>query len=39
MNVKLTRLSVALAAMASLFLVSGIAVLSHPEGNDTEWTD
>lgn len=39
MNAKKTRISYLLAAMASLFLVTGIAVLSHPEGTDTEWID
>ena len=39
MNVNLTRVSYALAAMASICLVTGIEVLSHPEGADTEWID
>lgn len=39
MNAKKTRMSYTLAALASLFLVTGIAVLSYPEGTDTEWID
>ena len=39
MNAKKTHISYALAAMASLFLVTGIAVLSFPEGTETEWRD
>jgi hypothetical protein len=36
---KLKRMSYAFIAMAGICFISGITVLSHPEGNETEWTD
>lgn len=39
MNAKLKRMSYTFVAMASICFVTGIAVLSHAEGTETEWTD
>lgn len=33
------RMAYTFIAMAGLCFISGITVLSHPEGTDTEWTD
>lgn len=39
MNVKLKRMSYTFIAVASICFVTGIAVLSQPEGDETAWTD
>ena len=39
MNAKLKRMSYTFVAMASICFVTGIAVLSHEEGTETEWID
>lgn len=39
MNAKLKRVTYAFVAMASICFISGIAVLSHTEGDETVWTD
>lgn len=39
MNTKLKRMSYTFAAVASICFVTGIAVLSQPEGDETVWTD
>lgn len=39
MNVKLKRMSYTFMAVASICFVTGIAVLSHTEGDETVWTD
>lgn len=36
---KVTKMAYAFIAMASICFISGITVLSHPEGTGTEWTD
>lgn len=36
---KMKRIAYTFIAMAGLCFISGITVLSHPEGTDTEWTD
>ena len=35
----LTRMTYALVLAASMCFVTGIAVLSHTEGDETEWID
>lgn len=39
MNANLKRISYTFVAMASICFVTGIAVLSHTEGDETEWID
>nr|DAV24939.1 MAG TPA: hypothetical protein [Bacteriophage sp.] len=39
MNKKLKRISYTFVAMASICFATGIAVLSHTEGDETVWTD
>ena len=39
MNVNLKRMTYTFVAMASICFVTGIAVLSHAEGDETVWTD
>ena len=39
MNVKLKRMTYTFVAMASICFVTGIAVLSHDEGDETVWAD
>ena len=39
MNANLKRISYTFVAMASICFITGIAVLSHTEGDETEWTD
>lgn len=39
MNANLKRISYTFVAMASICFVTGIAVLSHTEGDETKWTD
>lgn len=39
MNANLKRISYTFVAMASICFVTGIAVLSHTERDETEWTD
>ena len=36
---KFKRMTYAFIAMAGICFISGITVLSHPEGTGTEWTD
>lgn len=39
MNVNLKRMSYTFMAVASICFVTGIAVLSRTEGDETVWTD
>ena len=39
MNVNLKCMSYTFMAVASICFVTGIAVLSHTEGDETVWTD
>lgn len=39
MNIKLKRMSYTFMAVASICFVTGIAVLSHTEGDETVWVD
>lgn len=39
MNNKLKRISYTFVAVASICFMTGIAVLAHDEGTETEWTD
>lgn len=39
MNANLKRITYTFVAMASICFVTGIAVLSHTEGDETSWTD
>jgi len=39
MNANLKRMTYTFVAMASICFVTGIAVLSHTEGDETVWTD
>ncbi len=39
MSANLKRISYTFVAMASICFVTGIAVLSHTEGDETVWTD
>lgn len=39
MNAKLKRVTYTFVAMASICFISGIAVLSYTEGDETVWTD
>lgn len=39
MNVNLKRMSYTFMAVASICFVTGIAVLSHTEGDETVWTN
>lgn len=36
---KLKRMTYAFLAMAGICFISGITVLSHPEGTETRWID
>ena len=39
MNLNLKRMSYTFMAVASICFVTGIAVLSHTEGDETVWID
>lgn len=39
MNANLKRMTYTFVAMAGICFVTGIAVLSHTEGDETVWTD
>lgn len=39
MSVNLKRMSYTFMAVASICFITGIAVLSHTEGDETVWTD
>ena len=39
MDANLKRITYTFVAMASICFVTGIAVLSHTEGDETVWTD
>lgn len=39
MNINLKRMSYTFMAVASICFITGIAVLSHTEGDETVWTD
>lgn len=39
MNIKLKRMSYTFMAVASICFVTGIAVLSHTERDETVWVD
>lgn len=39
MNLNLKRMSYTFIAVASICFVTGIVVLSQPEGDETVWTD
>lgn len=36
---KLKRMTYAFIAMAGICFISGITMLSHPEGTETKWTE
>lgn len=39
MNANLKRITYTFVAMASICFVTGIAVLSQPEGDESAWTE